>query len=208
MQFRIGFGKRQYGWVARCNRLDLGIGKFLAADVFGTAGGVVAGYHLADEPGLGFQRLPHVSVERSFRNVAIDCHFLVFVALAQDAATSSSPLPGNASLRHEVRHAVERGRAWLEAESTRRFGARFAEAAQAERESLCADISAEAPTDSELGKASRFFRKFRDLVAAGYFTTPAGMKDLGYVGNVPLATFDGPPADLVAKLGLTDEVKW
>jgi hypothetical protein len=34
------------------------------------------------------------------------------------------------------------------------------------------------------------------------------MKDLGYVGNVPLATFDGPPAALVAKLGLTDEVAW
>jgi hypothetical protein len=34
------------------------------------------------------------------------------------------------------------------------------------------------------------------------------MKDLGYVGNVPLATFDGPPADLIAKLGLADEVQW
>jgi hypothetical protein len=116
----------------------------------------------------------------------------------------SAPYPDNV----RDRRTVMEGLAWLEAESTRRFGARFAEAAQAERESLCADISAEAPTDSELGKASRFFRKFRDLVAAGYFTTPAGMKDLGYVGNVPLARFDGPPADLVARLGLTDEVRW
>jgi squalene-hopene/tetraprenyl-beta-curcumene cyclase len=31
--------------------------------------------------------------------------------MAQDART---PLPGNASLRHEVRHAIEKGRAWLE----------------------------------------------------------------------------------------------
>jgi len=36
-------------------------------------------------------------------------------ALAQNAAAPSHPLPDNASLRHEVRHAVERGRAWLEA---------------------------------------------------------------------------------------------
>jgi len=35
-------------------------------------------------------------------------------AVAQDAVTSPTPLAGNASLRHEVRHAVERGRAWLE----------------------------------------------------------------------------------------------
>jgi hypothetical protein len=116
----------------------------------------------------------------------------------------SAPYPDNV----RDRATVMEGLAWLDAESTRRFGARFAEAAQAQRESLCAEISAEAPKGSEAGKASRFFRKFRDLVAAGYFTTPAGMKDLGYVGNVPLARFDGPPADLVAKMGLTDEVRW
>ena len=41
----------------------------------------------------------------------------------------------------------------------------------------------------------------RNLVAAGFFTTPAGMKDLGYVGNVPLARFEGPPPELVRKVG-------
>jgi len=34
------------------------------------------------------------------------------------------------------------------------------------------------------------------------------MKDLGYVGNVPLARFEGPPPELVRKLGLEDEVAW
>jgi hypothetical protein len=28
------------------------------------------------------------------------------------------------------------------------------------------------------------------------------MKDIGYVGNTPLATFDGPPAEVLKKLGL------
>src|SRR5580700_1658664 len=36
-------------------------------------------------------------------------------AAAQNAATPSTRLSGDASLRHEVRHAVEKGRAWLEA---------------------------------------------------------------------------------------------
>jgi hypothetical protein len=116
----------------------------------------------------------------------------------------SAPYPDNV----RDRRTVMEGLAWLDGESTRRFGAPFAGASQAQREALCEEISAEAPKDSEGGKASRFFRKFRDLVAAGYYTTPAGMKDLGYVGNVPLAKFDGPPADLVARLGLTDEVRW
>ena len=47
LQFGVGFGQRQHRRVARGNRLDLGIGEFLAADVLGTAGGVVAGHHLA-----------------------------------------------------------------------------------------------------------------------------------------------------------------
>ena len=86
LQFGIGFGQGQDGRVARCDGLDLGIGKFLAADVLGPAGGVVAGDDLADEPGLGLQCLPHIGVERSFRDVAINRHFLVLVALAEDSA--------------------------------------------------------------------------------------------------------------------------
>jgi squalene-hopene/tetraprenyl-beta-curcumene cyclase len=39
----------------------------------------------------------------------------VLTATAQDAAKSSTPFPGNLSLRHEVQHAIERGCAWLEA---------------------------------------------------------------------------------------------
>jgi hypothetical protein len=34
------------------------------------------------------------------------------------------------------------------------------------------------------------------------------MRDIGYVGNMPLAKFEGPPAELIQKLGLADEVKW
>jgi squalene-hopene/tetraprenyl-beta-curcumene cyclase len=36
-------------------------------------------------------------------------------AAAQDAAHPTAPLSSNVSLRHEVRHAIERGSAWLEA---------------------------------------------------------------------------------------------
>ncbi len=100
------------------------------------------------------------------------------------------------------------GLAWLDTESTKRFGAAFADAADPQRLALCEDISYDEPKDSALKPAAEFFKRFRNLVAGGFYTTPVGMKDIGYVGNVPLASFDGPPADLVAKLGLTDEVKW
>lgn len=115
----------------------------------------------------------------------------------------SAPYPGNVNDRPRV---VD-GLAWLDAESTKRFGMPFTGASQEQRIAICEDISADAPEDSALSHASRFFRLFRDLVARGYYTTPVGMKEIGYVGNVPLAAFEGPPADLIARLGVADEVK-
>jgi hypothetical protein len=116
----------------------------------------------------------------------------------------SAPYPGNAGDRETIVAGLD----WVDAESKRRHGALFAEATEGQRQALCADISVEGPESTEAGSASEFFRRFRDLVATGYYTTPDGMKEIGYVGNVPLARFEGPPADLVEKLGLSDEVKW
>lgn len=63
---------------------------------------------------------------------------------------------------------------------------------------------------SALPKASSdFFKRFRYLVVGAYYTTEAGFKDLGYIGNVSRATDPGPSAEVkaalereLAKLGL------
>ena len=116
----------------------------------------------------------------------------------------SAPYPDNV----RDRKVVLDGMAWLDDESVRRFGKHFAEVADADRAALAEEMSRSARAEPDPGSSQEFFRLFRDLVGTGYYTTPVGMKDLGYVGNVPLAKFDGPPAELVAKLGLEDEVKW
>jgi hypothetical protein len=43
------------------------------------------------------------------------------------------------------------------------------------------------------------------LTAGGYYSSAAGRKDLQYIGNVPLKSFDGPPLALLQKLGLGPE---
>jgi hypothetical protein len=116
----------------------------------------------------------------------------------------SAPYPDNV----RDRPLIMDGLAWVAATSQKRFGSAFADATDAQRLALCEEMAPEAAKGSDLEVASKFFRHFRNLTSSGYFSTPPGMKDLGYVGNVPSATFDGPPADLVAKLGLTDEVQW
>jgi Gluconate 2-dehydrogenase subunit 3 len=103
---------------------------------------------------------------------------------------------------------IMEGLSWLSAESQRRYGGPFAGASDAQRLEISEEMSLKAPENSQLEGPSRFFRRFRNLTATGFYTTPVGMKDIGYVGNLPLAKFEGPPADVVAKLGLTDEVKW
>jgi len=57
LQLGIGLGKRQHGRIAGRDGLDLGVGKFLAADVLGASQGVLAGDDLRNEPSLGFKGL-------------------------------------------------------------------------------------------------------------------------------------------------------
>jgi hypothetical protein len=94
------------------------------------------------------------------------------------------------------------GLAWIEAESQKRFGKSFAAIADAQRTAIADDICSAGKSKPEFATAARFFAKFRDLTAGGFYTTPVGMKDIGYTGNTPLAKFDGPPMEALKKAGL------
>jgi hypothetical protein len=94
------------------------------------------------------------------------------------------------------------GLTWLDAESQRRFKARFADLSDAQKKRICDDICPGPQANPSFEIPTKFFSRYRTLIAAGYYTTPQGMRDLGYVGNVPLAKFDGPPKEVLKKLGL------
>ncbi len=55
---------------------------------------VVARDHLADKPGLGFESLPHIGVERPLRDIAINGDLFVFITLAKDTAIALFYLGG------------------------------------------------------------------------------------------------------------------
>lgn len=100
------------------------------------------------------------------------------------------------------RPVILEGLAWIDTEAQRRFGGAFADLPLAQKSALCDHLCSPARIDLKLAAAARFFARFRDLTAAGFYTTPEGMKDLGYVGNVPTATFEGPPPAVLKQLGL------
>jgi hypothetical protein len=49
-------------------------------------------------------------------------------------------------------------------------------------------------------ETARFSRRLIELVCAGYYTTREGHAAIGYVGNVALTSFPGPPREVVRGL--------
>ena len=94
------------------------------------------------------------------------------------------------------------GLTWLEKESDRRFKAPFKNLSEAQRTAICDDICFVPKAKPEFADAAKFFSKFRDLTVGAFATSPEGLKAMGYVGNTPSATFEGPPEELIKKLGL------
>jgi hypothetical protein len=95
------------------------------------------------------------------------------------------------------------GFGWLDTEARGRFNARFAALDQTQVAKICDDICPGPNAKPELERATKFFTRCRALVAAAYYTTPIGMRDIGYVGNTPLTKFDGPPKEVLDKIGVT-----
>ena len=98
------------------------------------------------------------------------------------------------------------GLAWLNRAARERFGATgFPALTVAQQHEICDEICFEPDAPAELKPQARFFDQFRDMVSTGFWTSEEGMRDLGYVGNVPLPSFDGPPPEVLERLGLAGE---
>jgi hypothetical protein len=104
--------------------------------------------------------------------------------------------------QRQQRETVVNGLIWLESVSQKRFKSDFAQLSQAQQLAICDDICFAPKAAPEFKSAAAFFSVYRDLTAGGFYTTPAGWKDIGYVGNVALAHFDGPPPEVLKHVGL------
>lgn len=110
----------------------------------------------------------------------------------------SAPYPTHVQDRRQILE----GLAWLDLESRRRFSKAFAELDTAQQTAICDDICYAPKAVAKYQQPAAFFARFRDLTAGGFYTTPEGTKDLGYVGNIPLPAFPGPPPEVLKQVGL------
>jgi hypothetical protein len=110
----------------------------------------------------------------------------------------SSPYPDQKGDRETILD----GLAWIDREARSRFGTEFARLTAAQMCAIADDICHAPDAKPEFAAGAKFFARFRDLTAGGFFSTPEGMTDVGYVGNMPLIEFKGPPPEVLARLGI------
>ena len=111
----------------------------------------------------------------------------------------SAPYP----TQQDDKKMIQEGLAWLNTESKKRFQKDFADLSDDEKTKICDDICFAPKAKAEFTKAAEFFARVRDLTCTGFYTTNEGMKDLQYIGNIPLLGFKGPPKEVLEKLQLT-----
>jgi gluconate 2-dehydrogenase gamma chain len=95
------------------------------------------------------------------------------------------------------------GLAWIDAQSTSRFGKPFADASAPQREQILNDIAWPARAPAALADGVSFFNRFRDLTSSGFWSSRIGVKDLRYIGNTFNPNWNGCPPAALEKLGVT-----
>jgi hypothetical protein len=85
------------------------------------------------------------------------------------------------------------GLGWLDEEMKRRYGADFLTAKPEQQTALLDLIAYRANTNEDgLGPGVRFFDWARRITVDAYYTSAAGIKEIGYMGNGAVAKFEVP----------------
>ena len=100
------------------------------------------------------------------------------------------------------RTAMRGGLAWIDHQCEERYDKRFIECSDEQRTAVLDDIAWPAKAKPEFAHGVAFFNSFRDLTAAGFWSSKMGVQDLQYTGNVPVAVWKGCPDEALKKLGL------
>lgn len=98
--------------------------------------------------------------------------------------------------------AMRGGLAWLDLECQDRHDKRFLECSDAERTAVLDDIAWPQKAQPPLAAGVAFFNSFRDLTAAGFWSSKMGVEDLKYLGNTMVPEWKGCPPEALKKIGL------
>jgi hypothetical protein len=92
------------------------------------------------------------------------------------------------------------GLKWLDLHSYKKHTKAFTECSSKEQIGIVDEIAYPEKAAPALAQGVSFFNKIRDLVTTGFYTAEIGVKDLGYMGNVP-NRWEGVPDEVLKQHG-------
>jgi gluconate 2-dehydrogenase gamma chain len=93
------------------------------------------------------------------------------------------------------------GLRWLDLQCLNHYGKAFKDCTQPQQIEMVEAIAWPNKAKPEMAQGVAFFNLMRNLVSTGFFTSQMGVKDLGYLGNVP-NQWNGVPEDVLKQYGL------
>jgi gluconate 2-dehydrogenase gamma chain len=101
----------------------------------------------------------------------------------------------------EMQIPLRGGIRWLELESSKRFDKSFTNLSNAQQLQIVDDIAYPEKAKPDFVQGVTFFTLMRNLTVTGFYTTEAGFKDIGYMGNKP-NFWNGVPDDVLKHYNL------
>jgi gluconate 2-dehydrogenase gamma chain len=94
------------------------------------------------------------------------------------------------------------GLRWLDMQCLGRFEKSFSNCSHEDQMQLIDEIAWPKKAKPQMAQGVAFFNLIRNLTATGFYTSAIGMKDVGYMGNVP-NQWNGVPDDVLKQYGLS-----
>src|ERR1700722_16294548 len=94
------------------------------------------------------------------------------------------------------------GLRWLDMQCLKKYDKGFKDCTASQQMELVDAIAWPEKAKPEMAQGVAFFNLMRNLTASGFYTSELGVKDIGYVGNVP-NQWNGVPADVQQHYGLS-----
>jgi hypothetical protein len=95
------------------------------------------------------------------------------------------------------------GLKWLDIHCLNSYQNAFIACSKAQQLEIVGKIAFPEKAAPDMRQGVVFFNRMRNLTASGFYTSKIGVKDIGYVGNVP-NIWEGVPADVLKQYGLED----
>ena len=93
------------------------------------------------------------------------------------------------------------GLRWLDLQCLKRYGKAFKDSDHKQQMEMIDEIAWPKKAKPEMMQGVAFFNLMRNLTATGFYTSEIGVKDIGYIGNVP-NQWNGVPDDVLKQYDL------